>query len=653
VAGKHFCTITKDISADTVNEKSFHLLIDQWSSDLAMIHETKKAKYLRTLLISRCNPIERSFLNRTFIKMRCLRVLDLSSFEIKVIPNSIGCLIHLRYLDLSNSLIELLPKSIGHLLNLQVLKLPKTKIKKLPESLRKLQSLKLLDIRGCSYLTDMPVGVERLTHLQTLTDFTVGAKTTSCALQELKELDLSGELFIWHLENFKTGSTEIQQTILLNKENLVSLRLTWYHHNNSASNNDIVGALDLLRPHENLRRLQLQNYSGLKFPPWLSDSLLPSLVEIKLINCTKCEHLPSFGSIPCLKNLQITGMHKVRQISHEFYGTGLVKGFPSLEKLALFDLPDLTVWSIFEVLSFPKLNRLTIGKCHALNSIPWVQSLQTLDISQCSSSLLESLPNSPNLPALSSLLIDNIQGLTSLPHGSLLCSSSLRKLLVSSCRQLEHLPLNDMQQLLSLQSLKIFDCPQLKSLSFDASHLTSLQSLNIQNCGSLISLPQNWTSITSLRSVSIVECRNVTSWTELELKGLSSLSDFTLEICNNRVNLSGLFQHVTNIETLIIHGGHDNLNPKPSKLITGNSFTICCSGDMSGSLLHGLSNASSLDHLILKHISGTALPDSIGEIQCLQYLSIHDCTELVSLPNILRGPTRLKVSIQDCPALER
>jgi structure-specific endonuclease subunit SLX1 len=291
VAGKHFCMVTKDISGGIVNERTYHLLIDQWSSGLAMILEGKKGKYLRTLLISRCNPIEGSFLKRTFVKMRCLRVLDLSSTEIKVIPNSVGCLIHLRYLDLSNSLIELLPKSVGHLLNLQVLKLPNTKIKKLPESLRKLQSLIHLDIRGCLYLTDMPVGVERLTHLQTLTDFSVGAKKTSCALQELKELDqISGELFIWHLENLKTRSTKIQQTILSNKENLVSLRLTWDHHNNSASNDDIVGALNFLRPHENLKRLQLHNYSGLEFPPWLSESLLPNLVEIKLFYCTNCEH---------------------------------------------------------------------------------------------------------------------------------------------------------------------------------------------------------------------------------------------------------------------------------------------------------------------------------------------------------------------------
>ncbi|KAF3340314.1 putative disease resistance protein RGA1 [Carex littledalei] len=654
VAGKHLCTVTKDISGDTVNKKTYHLLIDEWSFKLGMLEETKKAKSLRTLLILRCNPIEKSFLSRIFVMLRCLRVLDLSSSQIKVIPDSVGCLIHLRYLDLSSSLIELLPESIGYLLNLQVLKLPNTKIKKLPESLRKLQSLRHLDIRRCILLTDMPVGVARLTHLQTLTDFVVGKKKTSCGLGELKELDLSGELFIRHLENFKPEGTEVEHTILSNKEYLVSLRLTWHHHTNSTSNNDSERALDLLRPHKNLKRLQLHSYNGLKFPPWLSDSLLTSLVEVKLTYCTKCEHLPSFGGIASLKDLQIIGMHEVRQISVEFYGTGLVKGFPSLEKLAFFDMPKLEEWSVLEVMPFSQLMMLTIGKCPALRSIPWVQSLQKLDLSHCSSSLLASLPNTSNLPVLSSLLMDNIQGLTFLPDGFLLCFSSLRKLIVSSCMQLEHLPLIDMQQLVTLQSLEIFDCPQLNSLAFNAVQLTCLRNLNIRNCRSLESLPQNWTGITSLQSISIADCRNVTSWTEMDIEGLSSVSDFSLEICNNKRNVSGWLRHLTNLQTLTIHGAHDNRHPQPGKLITGNSFTICCCGDGLGSLLQGLSSASSLEHLKLEYISGIALPDSIGEIQSLQYLSIHNCAEFASLPNSLRGLTRLEgLWIQGCPLLER
>ncbi|KAJ3706854.1 hypothetical protein LUZ61_010559 [Rhynchospora tenuis] len=653
VAGKQFCMITKDIKGDAIYKRTYHLLIDQWSSHLTMLEETKKAKYLRTLLISRCYPIEKNFLGRIFLKLRCLRVLDFRSSGIKVVPDSIGFLIHLRYLNLSGNPIESLPESIGYLLNLQVLELSMTKLMKLPKLLGKLQSLRHLYIRRCQLL-NMPIGLGKLTHLQTLTDFVVSKKETSCGLEELKELNLSGELFIWHLENLKLEATEIEQLILSSQENLVSLRLTWDHHNIATSNNDNERALEMLRPHLNLKRLHLHNYNGLEFPHWLSNSLLTNLVEIKLACCTNCKHLPSFGNIASLKDLQIIGMHEVTQINGAFYGTGPTKGFPALEKLAFFDMPKLEEWLV-EELSFPQLIMLTIGMCRALRSIPWVESIQKLDLSDCSSSLVASLPNRPNLPVLSSLVINKIQGLTSLPDGSLYGLNSLKKLLVSNCMQLKSLPLQDMEQLVALQSLEIAGCPKLNSLAFNATQLTCLQNLNIRNCASLNSLPENWASVTSVRSMTVVDCRNVTSWTEvteLQIKGLSSLSDFSIEICNDKVNLSSCLQHLTNLQTLIVHGGEDKLHPQPSKWIMGNYLTICCCSDL-GSLLGGLSNVTSLKDLQLKNISCASLPDSIGEIQSLQYLSIHDCADLTSLPNSLRGLSRLEgLWIHGCPVLE-
>ncbi|KAJ4759275.1 NBS-LRR type disease resistance protein [Rhynchospora pubera] len=652
VAGKQFCMITKDIKGDTIYKRTYHLLIDQWSSHLTMLEETKKAKSLRTLLVSRSYPIEKSFVGRIFVMLRCLRVLDFRSSGIKVIPDSIGFLIHLRYLNLSGNPIESLPESIGYLLNLQVLKLSMTKLKKLLKCLGKLQSLRHLDIRGCQLL-NMPIGIGRLTHLQTLTDFVVSKKKTSCGLEELKELKLSGELFIWHLENFKLEAIEIEQLILSSKENLVSLRLTWDHHNNATSNNDNERALDMLRPHLNLKQLHLHNYNGLEFPHWLSNSLLINLVEIKLAYCTNCNHLPSFGNIASLKDLQIIGMLEVTQINGAFYGTGPIKGFPALEKLAFFNMPKLEEWSV-EEMSFPQLIMLTIGMCGALRSIPWVKSIQKLDLSDCSSSLVASLANKTNLPVLSSLMINKIQGLTSLPDRSLLGLNSLKKLLVSSCKQLQCLPLKDMEQLVALQSLEIADCPELNSLALlNAAQLTCLQNLNIRNCENLNSLPQNWSSLASVRSMTVVGCRNVTSWTELEIRGLSSMSDFSIEICNDKVNLSSCLQHLTNLETIIVHGGEDKLHPQPSKWIMGNYLIICCCSDL-GSLLDGLSNATSVKDLQLKNISSASLPDSIGEIQSLQNLSIDDCANLTSLPNSLRGLSRLEgLWIHGCPDLER
>ncbi|KAJ3680412.1 hypothetical protein LUZ60_016690 [Juncus effusus] len=653
VAGKHFCVLTKDINNENINKRTHHLLLDKCPS-LSIPNTLKKAKSVRTFLLLKCgNPIGDGIIENIFVHLRYVRVLDFSSSGIKVFPNSLGSLIHLRYLNLSNNPMENLPKSIGRLLNLQILKLLDTRLRKLPRCLTNIRSLRHLDISGCRFLTTMPIGLGKLTNLLTLTDFTVSKKKYSCWLDEVEALNISGRLLIWHLENFKTRNGQNEQKILINKENLDSLGLTWDHHNSTPITNDhYERTLDMLKPHPNLERFQVHNYGGHKFPTWLANSLLPSLIEVKFTYCTKCEHLPPFGNIRSLKTLEIVGMHEVQQIGVEFYGTtGSIKGFPNLEKLFFFDMPKFEEWSSLEgIQSFPHLIMLTIGKCPSLKSIPWFPSIQTLELSNCSAPLMESIPK---LTTLSSLFVEKVLELTLLPIGSLSNFNSLRKLHISTCMQLENLPLNDLEQLSSLQSLEIISCPQLVSLSFDSIHLTSLCSLNLRYCTSLGSLPKNLTRISSLGSLNVIVSRNITSWTEQAIKGLSKLKDFTIEICNNRVNLSGWLHHITNLTTLIIHGGHENRRPMPDVLISGNSLKICCCVDQLGPLLSGLSMVSSLEELTLDGVLGSSLPDSIGEIKSLKYLMIYNCAELASLSRSLRGLELEGLWIQGCPELER
>ena len=68
-----------------------------------------------------------------------LRALDLHKLNIKIMPNSIGKLIHLKYLDLSFNPIKTLPDSITALLNLQTLKLQERhNLEQLPRDITKL-----------------------------------------------------------------------------------------------------------------------------------------------------------------------------------------------------------------------------------------------------------------------------------------------------------------------------------------------------------------------------------------------------------------------------------------------------------------------------------------------------------------------------------
>ena len=90
----------------------------------------------------------------------------------KMLPNTIGTLMHLKYLDMSFNDIEVLPSCITKLVNLQTLKLSLCiMLRELPVDIQKLDSLKHLDLDDCENLTHMPRGLGQLTSLQTLNLF--------------------------------------------------------------------------------------------------------------------------------------------------------------------------------------------------------------------------------------------------------------------------------------------------------------------------------------------------------------------------------------------------------------------------------------------------------------------------------------------------
>ncbi|XP_022719674.1 putative disease resistance RPP13-like protein 1 [Durio zibethinus] len=91
---------------------------------------SKNLKVVRTLVIlpssGRNRIIEEHFVNASILNFEFLRLLDLSSSSLDVLPNSVGTWKHLRYLDLSSC----------------------RRMRKLPTSIRKLQSLLTLRLAG-------------------------------------------------------------------------------------------------------------------------------------------------------------------------------------------------------------------------------------------------------------------------------------------------------------------------------------------------------------------------------------------------------------------------------------------------------------------------------------------------------------------------
>ncbi|XP_077218330.1 putative disease resistance protein RGA4 [Tasmannia lanceolata] len=433
------CSMVKAKGADRILKTTRHLSLHcQIEVPTLNLEALQKAKKLRTSLLFGETIYRMEVPYNIFISFRCLHVLDLSWTDIKKLPNSVGKLKHLRYLDLSQTDIETFPETISDLYNLQTLKLLNCRsLQELPKDMRKMISLRHVEIKFLKpiyskpqtgqlihletmRLTKMPVGIGRLLCLRTLGKFIV-SKENGCGIEELHDLNLQGNLEIERLENVR-NAMDAKKANLKGKWGLRLLCLSWSNNvdaNNMIDNDESV--LEGLQPHTNLKVLGIFYYTGFKFPSWLMDcSLLPNLVEIKLVSCKNCEHLPPFGQLRFLKILIIEDMDGVKYMSNESDEKDSVKSlFPSLEILKIYNMPNLEAWSrkvgAREILLFPCLRSLWIYECPKLTSLPQRarSSLTDLRLVGTNKLLLRSLPD---FTSLLSLHIGGISDMESLPE---------------------------------------------------------------------------------------------------------------------------------------------------------------------------------------------------------------------------------------------
>ncbi|KAF3951421.1 hypothetical protein CMV_022921 [Castanea mollissima] len=281
-----------------------------------------KAKKIRTLLQRSdedyFNWLDESMLNTITSNFRSLRALGIGGLRITRVPNSIGNLIHLKYLDLSRSSIITLPEAITRLWNLQTLKVFSCRsLKELPKDIKELVNLRHLDDNECGALSNMPRGLGQLTCLQTLPLFVVSKDSSSTSkhvggLGELNQLNnIRGTLEITHLERLEDANSECKAANISGKQHLEELILRWDQEGNI--NNDDEKSLDGLQPHQNLKYLSVQGYGGVRFSSWLS--LLANLVEIEILNGTRCQHLPRLSQLPSLQSLRLSDMKDLEYIS--------------------------------------------------------------------------------------------------------------------------------------------------------------------------------------------------------------------------------------------------------------------------------------------------------------------------------------------------
>ncbi|KAJ9158772.1 hypothetical protein P3X46_024323 [Hevea brasiliensis] len=528
------CFVVNDTTTD-IPDRVQHVYFEGLPSEECL--RKFKNKGLRTLFFSRELDIN---LDGIISNCRSLCALSVRWGDINELPDSIGKLKRLRYLDISeNYNVESLPKSICSLYNLQSLMLRNChSLKELPKDVRKLICLRQLIIDGCFDLKYMPLGLGRLTSLQRLSTFIVGRDRgrRRSTLNELNSLNqLSGGISIEALGNVKSPALESNQPNLKEKKHLHSLDLSFYFYWDGTGDSDSGNCellLDNLHPHPNLKQLHVHGYGGVRFSNWLSS--ITNLVDISILICPKCEHLPPLDRLPSLKFLRLEVFNSLNYISDEMaesssFSSASTTFFPSLKILQLFDCPNLKGWwricrDAELVPQFPCLSELAIWNCPNLTLMPTFPSLdmelylsnanirplhQTLKmkIMTATASTLPSTSSSVAAPfsKLKSLQLQHIEDLSSLPGEWMQNLISLENLTVSDLSSLVSLP-RELQYVTTLQRLTIFGCSNLTALPDWMGNLTSLRYLEISYCPKLESLPKGMRQISTLLKLRIDGC---------------------------------------------------------------------------------------------------------------------------------------------------
>ncbi|XP_028769672.1 putative disease resistance protein RGA3 [Neltuma alba] len=493
-----------------------------------------------------------------FFVFKRLRSLDLSFCGMRYLPESIGKMRHLRYLNLSCcDKLTCLPKSVSNLVNLQTLRLHAChNLKFSGDIIIKLINLRQLDIEGCKALDDgMPIGLGKMTSMQRLSHFIVGnddKRRKKAKLNELKDLDLRGRLAIQNLGSVREVEEESKDVNLRTKRNIISLMLNWGDHS-KMEKNDAMQLLENLRPHQNLKTLEIESYPGVCLSDWLLSCA--NLVQLKFVNVKNCQHLPALEGFVSLKTLHIEQMDKLECI----YCKGCSSStnfFPSLEELKIDSCRSLRGWqrdANFQntrdnewhdsLPPFSYLSVLDILNCPNLRCMPtfpnlvrhlklFISSMKPLvdTLSVSTIGLSTSHDMTPSLSMLKSLHIGWIemealpeewmQNLSSLKHLSIMGFSSLKKPFLhmrNLSATLEKLSIceldsqyvdedynmqcQDLCCLHSLQTIEFFCCRHLKALPKWICDLQSLRVIDIWFCPNLKSFPADMSCLTNLQTL--------------------------------------------------------------------------------------------------------------------------------------------------------
>ncbi|KAJ3705361.1 hypothetical protein LUZ61_009066 [Rhynchospora tenuis] len=421
----------------------------------------------------------------TFKNVHSLLVASPNYYGINTMKSWCHRLTSIRRLSLTKSKIKGLPENIGNLKYLQYLDISNTPIEKLPDSFCTLYNLQHLDMWCCDKFLEsgFPNGSNKLTGLQF---FRPPLHLVHC-LTDKRNLVRAMQLYDLEYDVVKHGGNKIENlkhltgvrgyfyikslcTVLrkeaaeeaeLNKQEFVdTLHLCWdteWELSNKDDENEIHReVLEGLRPHPNLRVLEISKYVGSLAANWMGDNLLSNLRRFSLSISWCC----SISQLPrSITELEIRACYRLTSLNDCLRPNLL----PELKCINIGWCDNLKSLPVESFLGFESLEKLRIKGCRELTcpaKMVLPPSIKVLELDTCGE-LENSIPSClENLSSLEELLIDGCPSIVSIPDEVMRNLKSLKSLSVQHCPNL--ISLGDEGFLKSIKVFTIWCCPKRK-----------------------------------------------------------------------------------------------------------------------------------------------------------------------------------------------
>ncbi|KAJ3684987.1 hypothetical protein LUZ61_014151 [Rhynchospora tenuis] len=411
-------------------------------------------------------------------------------------------------------------------------------------------------------------------------------------------------------------------------------------------------------PHDNLKYLDINGYSGSDFPEWMMKALIiRNLKKLNLQKCINCAELPPLFRLPSLEYLFIDEMDSLISIvgstCKNVEGSNSLIIFRALKELTLSRLPNLESWhEEFESVAFPKLKTLKITNCPKLKSVPThMPSLASLEVEGSGEIKWGEISY---LPMLSRLL----ENMSLREPDAFRPSKKLERMTIEGYENVNPLE-EEEKQLISGQTRP------LRILEINKSNCFFL-------CGpgpSKVVALEFWKYFAAVEYLEIAKCDGLVLWPKKELSNLECLKELKIWNCRNltgalivqqQVSSLGdsssltLPQSLPHLKLLNIHNCPElvQIPVVCSKSLEVLTIRLCPKLDIEEMMIHVITNPMELKILAIQDQTHWRVwPDNMGHLSSLKYLYIEGCPGIEAFPHGLRLPSLEDLIICECPGI--